>query len=187
MEFRHKIFEGLKNTPEGWRFCNCWNKEAKFAGDQYETPYTLEEVLNQKGNGVGVLLGKHSSTVINGKKYGLGAIDFDGTGAEISFKHYLGIDASSLPRTVSVASGKKDRKQIFFWIPDENIDRLKGCKKWIEGHAHFELRIGNEYSMVAGVHPETDGYFWINSPADTDIAIAPLLLLEGWEEVSPRK
>ena len=187
MEFRHKIFEGLKNTPEGWRFCNCWNKEAKFAGDQYETPYTLEEVLYQKGNGVGVLLGKHSSTVIKRKKYGLGAIDFDGTGAEISFKHYLGIDASSLPRTVSVASGKKDRKQIFFWIPDENIDRLKGCKKWIEGQAHFELRIGNEYSMVAGVHPETDGYFWINSPADTDIAIAPLLLLEGWEEVSPRK
>ena len=105
----------------------------------------------------------------------------------LTFKHHLGIDASSLPRTVTVASGKKDRKQIFFWIPEENLDGLKGCKKKLDGHAHFELRIGNQYSMVAGVHPETDGYFWVNSPADTDIAIAPLLLLEGWEEVSPRK
>ena len=74
MRDRHKIFEGLKNTPEGWRFCNCLNKEASFAGDQYDTPYTLEEVLDQKGNGVGVLLGGHSTTTINGKKYGLGAV-----------------------------------------------------------------------------------------------------------------
>ena len=186
MEFRHKIFEALKNTPEGWRFCNCWDKRAKYEGSQYDTPYTLEEVLKQKGNGVGVLLGGHSRAIINGKEYGLGAIDFDGTGSDITFKHHLGIDASSLTRTVSVTSGKKDRKQIFFWIPDEYIDGIKGCKKKLDGHAHFELRIGNEYSMVAGAHPETDGYFWINSPADTPIAIAPLLLLEGWEEISSK-
>ena len=68
MEFRHKIFEGLKNTPEGWRFCNCWDKRAKYEGSQYDTPYTLEEVLKQKGNGVGVLLGRHSTTTIEGKK-----------------------------------------------------------------------------------------------------------------------
>ena len=97
MEFRHKIFEGLKNTPEGWRFCNCWNKEAKYAGNQYKSPYTLEEVLEQKGNGVGVLLGGHSTTTINGKKYGLGAIDLDGTGSDISFQHHVGIDVSTLP------------------------------------------------------------------------------------------
>ena len=82
MEFRHKIFEGLKNTPEGWRFCNCLNKEASFAGNQYKTPYTLEEVLEKDGDGVGVLLGRHSTTTIEGKKYGLGAVDFDGTGAD---------------------------------------------------------------------------------------------------------
>ena len=187
MEFKHKIFEGLKNTPEGWRFCNCWNKEASGKGNQYHSPYTLEEVLNKGGNGVGVLLGGHSTTTINGKKYGLGAIDLDGTGSDISFQHHVGIDVSTLPRTVTVASGKKDRKQMFFWIPEENLDGLKGCKKKLDGHAHFELRIGNQYSMVAGVHPETDGYFWVNSPADTDIAIAPLTFLESWEEVSPRK
>ena len=186
MQFRHKIFEGLKNTPEGWRFCNCLNKEASFAGNQYHTPYTLEEVLEQKGNGVGVLLGGHSTTTINGKKYGLGAIDFDGTGSDITFKHHLGLDASTLPRTVTVASGKRDRKQKFFWIPEDYLDVLQGGKKKLDGHAHFELRIGNMYSMVAGVHPETDGYFWVNSPADTDIAIAPLMLLEGWEEVSSK-
>jgi len=143
-------------------------------------------VLDQKGNGVGVLLGGHSRATINGKKYGLGAIDFDGTGSDITFKHHLGIDASSLTNTVSVTSGKKDRKQLFYWIPEEYLGVLDGKKIKLDGHAHFELRIGNEYSMVAGAHDETDGYFWINSPADTPIAIAPLLLLEGWEEISSK-
>ena len=186
MEFRHKIFEGLKNTPEGWRFCNCWDKRAKYEGSQYDTPYTLEEVLKQKGNGVGVLLGRHSTTTIEGKKYGLGAIDFDGTGSDITFKHHLGFDPHILPHTVSVTSGKKDRKQIFFWIPEERIDKLAGKKIYMNPYAHFELRIGNMYSMVAGAHDETEGYYWINDPADNAIAIAPLHLLDGWEKVAPR-
>ena len=38
-----------------------------------------------EGNGVGVLLGRHSTTTINGKKYGLGAIDFDGTDSDLTF------------------------------------------------------------------------------------------------------
>ena len=52
MEFKHKIFEGLKNTPEGWRFCNCWKKAAKGGGNQYDSPYTLEQVLELDGDGV---------------------------------------------------------------------------------------------------------------------------------------
>ena len=184
MQFKHKIFEALKNTPEGWRFCNCWDKEAKYAGNHFKSPFTLDDVLNQKGNGVGVLLGGHSTTTINGKKYGLGAVDFDGTNSDLSFEHYLGFDPAALTKTVTVASGKKDRKQMFYWIPEEYLDVLKKKEKQYQDYAKFELRIGNHYSMVAGAHPETDGYFWVNSPADTDIAIAPLLLLEGWEELS---
>ena len=42
------------------------------------------------------------------------------------------------------------------------------------------------YSMVAGAHDQTEGYYWINDPADNAIAIAPLHLLDGWEKVSPR-
>ena len=41
--------------------------------------------------------------------------------------------------------------------------------------------------MVAGKHPETDGYFWVNSPDQFDIAIAPLWLLEYWEEICTKK
>ena len=188
MQFKHKIFEGLKNTPEGWRFVNCWDKEAKGKGNQYETPYTLEQVLEKDGDGVGVLLGEHSTTVINEKKYGLSAVDGDGTDWEINFKHHVGIHPNNLPETVSVASGKKDRKQMFFWIPEEYLDKLKKKERTFDGCGNFELRIGNHYSMVAGKHPETDGYYWINSPADFDIAIAPLWLLEYWEEIcKPKK
>ena len=88
MQGRHKIFEALKNTPEGWRFCRAWNKEAKYPEVQYQTPFTLEQVLEKEGNGVGVLLGRHSKTTVNGKVYGLGAVDFDGTGSDISFQHH---------------------------------------------------------------------------------------------------
>ena len=187
MQGRHKIFEALKNTPEGWRFCRAWNKEAKYPEDQYQTPFTLEQVLEKEGNGVGVLLGRHSKTTVNGKVYGLGAVDFDGTGSDINFKHHLGFDPANLTKTLEVASGKKDRKQLLYLIPEDYLDSLKKLEKSLDGCGKFELRIGNHYSMVAGVHPETSGYFWVNSPADTDIAIAPILLLEGWEELSKKK
>ena len=118
--------------------------------------------MEKEGNGVGVLLGRHSTTTIEGKKYGLGAVDFDGTGSDITFKHHLGFDPHILPHTVSVTSGKKDRKQIFFWIPEERIDKLAGKKIYLDGYAHFELRIGNMYSMVAGAHDETEGYYWLS-------------------------
>ena len=77
---------------------------------------------------------------------------------------------------------------MFFWIPEEYLDVLEKKEIKYKACGNFELRIGNHYSMVAGAHDEMpDGYKWINSPADTDIAIAPLLLLEGWEELSKEK
>ena len=102
MRARHKIFEALKNTPEGLRFCRTKQKRASFPENQYENPYTLEEVLEMDGDGVGVLLGKHSTTTINGKKYGLSAIDGDGTDWELNFEHHIGFDPGQLPKTVTV-------------------------------------------------------------------------------------
>ena len=184
MRNRQKILEQLKHTPEDWRFVKCTQKKA--LGNKYtkDTTFTLEEVLEKDGDGVGVLLGRHSLTTINGKKYGLGAIDFDGTNSDLSFEHYMGFSPYKLPNTVVDKSGKEDRCQMFYWIPEEYLDVLEAKEKGYKDYAKFELRIHNQYSMVAGAHPETDGYFWFNSPADMDVAIAPLLLLEGWEELS---
>ena len=181
MEYKNKIFEQLKDAPALWRYCNVINKEACFKGNQYKTPYTLEEVLEKDGNGVGVLLGKHSG--------GLGAIDFDGTGSDMNFKHHVGIHPKHLPKTVSVASGKKDRKQMFFWIPDEYMDLLARKEKKLDGCGKFELRYGDNYSMVAGRHPETDGYFWLPgcSPSEIGIADAPPFLLEYWAKQCKEK
>ena len=181
MEYKNKIFEQLKDAPALWRYCNVINKEACFKGNQYKTPYTLEEVLEKDGNGVGVLLGKHSG--------GLGAIDFDGTGSDMNFKHHVGIHPKHLPKTVSVASGKKDRKQMFFWIPDEYMDLLARKEKKLDGCGKFELRYGDNYSMVAGRHPETNGYFWLPgcSPSEIGIADAPPFLLEYWAKQCKEK
>ena len=181
MEYKNKILEQLQDAPPLWRYCNVINKEACFEGDQYKTPYTLQEVLEKDGNGVGVLLGKHSG--------GLGAIDFDGTGSDINFKHHVGIHPKHLPKTVSVASGKKDRKQMFYWIPEKYMDLLARKEKKLDGCGKFELRYGNNYSMVAGVHPETNGYFWLPgcSPSEIGIAEAPLFLLEYWAKLCAKK
>ena len=177
MQCKDKIYAALKDAPPGWRYCRALNKRSLYDEDQYakENEFTLEQVLEMEGNGVGVLLGGHSKATIKGKNYGLGAVDFDGDGSDITFKHHLGIDAKSLPKTVEVTSGKKNYKQLFFWIPEDYQHKLGTHKIRLEGHTHFELRYGNAYSMVAGAHDETPGYFWVNSPADTDIAIAPLL------------
>ena len=186
MRARHKIFDALKDAPEDWRYVKCTQKKAW--GNKYKehTTFTLEEVLEQDGDGVGVLLGRHSLTTINGKKYGLSAVDFDGTKSDITFEHHVGFPAEQLTKTVTVSSGKKDRKQMLYWIPEDYLDLLDAKELGIEGCSKFELRIGNQYSMVAGAHDETPGYFWVNSPAETDIAIAPLLLLESWEELSKK-
>ena len=181
MEYKNKIFEQLKDAPPIWRYVNCWNKEAKYQGNHFDNPLTLEELLEQPGNGGGVLLGKHSG--------GLSAVDFDGPDSDITFKHHVGIHPKHLPKTVSVASGKKDRKQMLYWIPDEYVDVLSVKKLTLDGCSHFELRAGNSYSMVAGVHPETDGYFWLPgcSPSEIGIADAPLFLLEYWGKVCDKK
>ena len=158
MRFKHKIFDALKGAPDDWRFVSCTDKKAY--GNKYNKHLTKLELLRAEGNGVGVLLGRHSMTTIKGKTYGLGAIDFDGTDSDLTFEHYLGFDPAQLTKTVTVSSGKKDRKQMFYWIPKEYLDVLKKKEFSHEGYANFELRIGNHYSMVAGAHPETDGYFW---------------------------
>ena len=65
MRARHKIFDALKDAPEDWRYVKCTQKKAY--GNKYtkDTTFTLEEVLEQDGDGVGVLLGRHSLTTIN--------------------------------------------------------------------------------------------------------------------------
>ena len=76
--------------------------------NQYQTPFTLEEVLEQDGDGVGVLLGRHSTTTINGKKYGLGAIDFDGTDSDLTFEHHVGLTLlNNLQKLLLLRVGKK--------------------------------------------------------------------------------
>ena len=145
-----KFLKLLRILLKGLRFCRTWDKRAKYPENQYQNPFTLEEVLELDGNGVGVLLGRHSTTTINGKKYGLGAVDFDGTNSDLSFEHYMGFSPYKLPNTVVVKSGKENRCQMFYWIPEEYLDVLEAKEKGYKDYAKFELRIHNQYSMVAG-------------------------------------
>lgn len=136
---------------------------------------TVEEVQEYAPESVGVLLGEKSG--------GLLAIDFDGPGSEEKFLETFGRPSDELPQTIAWTSGKPDRKQMAFVVDREYWAFLEPKtyaaknKKTI-----LEIRWNGQQSVIAGAHPETDGYKWIDgcSPQEhPDPAGAPYWLLEA--------
>lgn len=124
---------------------------------------------------VGVKLGPASG--------GLLAVDFDGPGSSEKFKEVFGRDPSELPGTVAVTSGKPQRQQRFFLVHSDWWKHLRGRRHWKndQGKCVLELRWSGSQSAIAGDHPETDGYRWVEgaSPTDhPDPALAPEWLLK---------
>jgi hypothetical protein len=122
---------------------------------------------------VGVVLGPQSG--------GLLAIDFDGIHSDSCFRAIYGRSAQELPRTVGWSSGRPSRRQLAFYVPTEFWDELRGRRSWEEeGQTCLELRWIGHQSVIAGAHPDTAGYRWLEgcSPAEVRVAIAPDWLLE---------
>jgi hypothetical protein len=87
------------------------------------------------------------------------------------------------PKTVEWTSGKPGRKQILFQIPEQyrhlfqDFTRLLinsfGIYECAEKE-QLEFRYNGCQSVLPpSIHPETGQYHWINSPTDTEVAIAP--------------
>jgi Protein of unknown function (DUF3987)/Bifunctional DNA primase/polymerase, N-terminal len=84
------------------------------------------------------------------------------------------------------SSGKPDRSQILFQVPEQYWDALRPKKKSLSnGKTTEDLDFrwnGNQSVLPPSAHPETDGYRWIDgkSPDDVEIAELPTKLLEFW-------
>ena len=67
-----------------------------------------------------------------------------------------------------------------FRVPHDLWPDLRGRRYWEadDGRVVLELRGAGHQSVIAGEHPDTDGYRWIHSPAEINTADAPDWLLE---------
>ena len=137
--------------------------------------YDIDAICEMNGvvRAVGVKLGPASG--------GLLAVDFDGPGSTEKFQEVTGHSAADLPATIAVTSGKPHRQQRLFTVDRDWWDFLQGRRVFKQGNAIvLEFRWAGHQSAIAGDHPETNGYRWIDgaSPADHEPALAPDWLLE---------
>ena len=136
--------------------------------------------------------------LVLGPASGVLAVDFDGPGAAGCFRRIYGRPPADLPQTVGWTSGLPQRAQLAYRVPLEYWDCLRGRRSWSRparaasspsnptspaaeaGGTVLELRWEGHQSVIAGVHPTTGVYRWLQgcSPAERQVADAPDWLLE---------
>jgi hypothetical protein len=168
----------LLEHQENWRYCRVRAGEKKpYPADWQNNPLTLEQVDSEN---IGLILGP--------KGLGVCAIDFDGTSAW----HWIeqqGVKRSGL-QSIAWSSGKTDRCQMAFLVPEEYWDVLKTKKVATGDREGFEFRwAGGQSVLPPSVHPEThEPYYWIIPPAerlgenwrDIEMDVIPEDLLTVW-------
>lgn len=187
-----KLRESLNEIPEHWALTPVKDKSPLRDGWQTEKPLSRDalvaELNSGRWTGYGLRLGDVSG--------GLLALDIDGpdpaTVMQLLEEHY-----GTLPQTVAWSSGKQDRSQRLFQIPEKYQAELKGRgnKKFFDvtqegegivpvfhgaGDA-IELRYNGCQSVLPpSRHPETGGYSWLPgcSPSEIGVAEAPHWLVE---------
>lgn len=133
-------------------------------------------IFSGKATGFGLRLGTTSNGVM--------ALDIDGAAPRALISEIMGDE--ELPVTVEFTSGKPDRSQMLFQVPEQYWDVLKSKKRTIaNGDTTEDLDFrwnGNQSVLPPSDHPETDGYQWIEgkSPDEVVIAQLPTKLLEFW-------
>jgi len=172
----------LDNLPTDWALICCdghkrpWDPTTGRSLKNWpeHEGLTVEEVQEYEPQAVGVLLGEKSG--------GLLAIDFDGPGSEEKFLETFGRPSDELPKTIAWTSGKTSRKQLAFVVDRDYWPFLKPKSyAGMDKNTVLEIRWNGQQSVIAGAHPETEGYQWMEgcSPQEVpDPAEAPYWLLE---------
>ena len=177
----------LQDAPEFWRFTPCNGNKVPInpgtgrpANDWQLNPYTLTDIATLNGNApaIGLMTGPASLTL---------CVDFDGPGSDQTFKHHLHRSVDDLPETLAWTSGRPNRHQRAYLVPEDWLDKLKYQKLKTEGNGDVELRWRGNQSIIAGPHPNKYGdgwgyYDWCPgcSPADgMELAEAPEWLLQA--------
>ena len=184
MTLTAELLAELQTVDSDWRLIPCDGLKRPVNPDDGEiqtewsqTTYDADGIAELADSSfvkaVGLVLGEPSGVI---------AVDFDGNGAVAKFKEVYGRIWSDLPPTVAWSSGVINRRQMAFRVPAELWPHLRGRRVWHNdaGRIVLELRGSGHQSVIAGAHPDTPGYRWINgcSPADQQVADAPEWLLE---------
>tara|TARA_E500000331_G_scaffold358220_1_gene423507 strand:+ start:44611 stop:46740 length:2130 start_codon:yes stop_codon:yes gene_type:complete len=179
MPLDETIWGALEAADSDWRFVPVGRNKKPINADtgdnvakwQSSGGYDIDQIKDLPSQyvwAVGLLTGPASGGVL--------AVDFDGPGSEEKFLQICGRDSCELPKSISWTSGKEERRQVAFRVADEWWDSLVNRKHY---DGVLELRWANHQSVVAGHHPETEGYRWVEgcSPIDVEVADAPDWLL----------
>jgi hypothetical protein len=183
MTLTPELLAELQQVDADWRLIPCdglkrpvdpadGGAKTDWAHHTYDADGIAELADSTFVKAVGLVLGEASGVI---------AVDFDGTGAVAKFKEVYGRIWSDLPATVAWSSGVINRRQMAFRVPAELWPHLRGRRVWHNdaGRTVLELRGTGHQSVIAGAHPDTEGYRWIDSrsPADQQVADAPDWLL----------
>jgi hypothetical protein len=176
------LLQQLQQLPDGWGLVAVAANKRAYQQAWQHSPLTKDQVAAEIQSGrakaVGVLAGPASG--------GLLFVDHDGHSATAELER-LGLPLRDLPRTVCVTSGRDGRFQAIYRVPERYWHAMRGQRVFKTGVCdddgkaqQLDLRWAGHQSVVVGAHPETTGYRWIKdrSPADLDIAEAPLGLIE---------
>lgn len=123
----------------------------------------------------------HAIGLVLGPASGVLAVDFDGNGSTATFREVFGHPHADLPPTVTWSSGRPNRRQLAYRVPFDYWPHLRNRRSWKRnGSTVLELRWAGHQSVIAGAHPDTNGYHWIpgRSPQDLNVADAPDWLLD---------
>jgi len=175
------LIQQLIALPDTWGFVAVGQGKRPYQPEWQKKPLTRRELSAEIKAGravaIGVLAGPQSGGIL--------FVDHDGISAgEVLEK--LGIPLRDLPKSWAVTSGRIGRLQIIYSVPEQYWDAIKTRKFKTGKHdeegkqEQLELRWTGCQSVVAGAHPTTEGYRWLNSrsPADLPLAEAPLALIE---------
>jgi Bifunctional DNA primase/polymerase, N-terminal len=189
------LIDELSNIPSAWqltplgkvdRTTGLADPKAPYLSKWQKTDVTLNEIesaiLKGQATGYGLRLGEPSGYVM--------AIDFDGQSAIDLGKELFG----ELPETVTWTSGRPGRYQALFVVSEQYRDRVKNktIKTGVIGDdgklEQIELRYtGLQSALPPSAHPDTDGYYWINNPLDTEVAELPQNVIDYWlEQLKPK-
>jgi hypothetical protein len=166
----------ILQNQSSWRYCRVRAGEKKpYPADWQNTPLLLDEV---DSTNIGLILGP--------KGNGVCAIDFDGTTAWTWAEEH-GINIKKL-NSVAWTSGKTDRCQMAFHVPEEYWDVLKTKKITTGEREGFEFRwAGGQSVLPPSIHPDTkQPYAWIID-ASNEVQTIPDDVLYAWLEEIARE
>lgn len=169
------LIEALAQIPTKWALTPVkGNKAAYRAKWQHENPLSrealIQEIKSGRAKGYGIRTG-----IISG---GIVAIDADGPAAHKKILELSGEEP--LPKTIAFTSGKDERCQYLFYIPQEYWGAISTKKIQAAKGEYLELRWdGCQSVLPPSHHPETGFYRWRKSPQEIEIAEAPMWVIEA--------